>query len=85
MDEQSDVSDRIIRFGAHFLGSLGLALLSGALLTALAPVLVAVFPWEVEYGDRLASALCGASLIGAACFMLLTAGGSWTPSDDELG
>lgn len=85
MDEQRDASGRIIRFGAHFLGALGLALLSGALLTAVAPALLVIFPWEAEHGDQLASALCGASLMIAACLMLLTADQSWTPSDDELG
>lgn len=85
MDEQHDPADRIIRYGGHFLGSLGLALLSGALLTAVAPSLVGIFPWEAELGDRLASALCGASLIAAACFMLATLGRSMASSDDEIG
>ncbi len=75
----------IVRFGAHLLGSLGLVLWVGSLLAAFSPSFLAVFPWESDPGDRLSSVICGASMMAAGRFMLLTEWPSWSPDDDEFG
>jgi hypothetical protein len=66
-----DLPPRTIRLGAHLLGSLGVALLSGGGLAGWGAAFSRWFPWEATPLDRLSSLLCGASLMAVAALALV--------------
>ena len=71
MQRHQDKPVPVIRLAAHFLGSLGLVLWAGGLLTSWSVEFLRWFPWEAALADRLFSVLGGASLIAAGRYMLI--------------
>ncbi len=78
--------DPFTRLTAHLLGSLGLMLWLGGLLTSASLRFLEIFPWEAAVDDRISSVLCGGALIATARSMLMPAQPrSIFPGDDDFG